>query len=258
MYKKVHLRLTILSTGITVAIMIIMSFGYLYVSEKNLYQNQYNSFKNDINTISTNLETQSIITMEWLSKMETQNNYIFFVLDNGTPFLYNQLSNFYDVSQEKLMQESMNIYQQMFLIDHTENSVSYSSYISHHVQFQFKSKITNENYFCGVIEIEKSKSILQVIILSPLHLLKKQISNQRIRFFAIDGAAIFLLTLFSWIFTGKLLKPIIENQKKQIQFVASASHELRTPLAVILSSAECCKNASIEEQAGFIKNICQE
>ncbi len=258
MYKKVHLRLTILSTGITAAIMIIMSFGYLYVSEKNLYQNQYNSFKNDINTISTNLETQSIITMEWLSKMETQNNYIFFVLDNGTPFLYNQLSNFYDVSQEKLMQESMNIYQQMFLIDHTENSVSYSSYISHHVQFQFKSKITNENYFCGVIEIEKSKSILQVIILSPLHLLKKQISNQRIRFFAIDGAAIFLLTLFSWIFTGKLLKPIIENQKKQIQFVASASHELRTPLAVILSSAECCKNASIEEQAGFIKNICQE
>ena len=36
MYKKVHLRLTILSTGITAAIMIIMSFGYLYVSEKNI------------------------------------------------------------------------------------------------------------------------------------------------------------------------------------------------------------------------------
>lgn len=34
MYKKVHLRLTILSTGITAAIMIIMSLIYLYISEK--------------------------------------------------------------------------------------------------------------------------------------------------------------------------------------------------------------------------------
>lgn len=258
MYKKVHLRLTILSTGITAAIMIIMSLIYLYISEKNLYQNQYNSFKNDINTISTNLEPQSVITMEWLSRMETQNNYLFFILDNGTPFLYNQLSNTHDISKEKLLQESMDSYREMFSFSDTETSTFSSPYLSRHVQFQFTSKSTNENYFCGVIEIEKSSSLLQVIILSPLHQLKKQIFDQRIRFIAIDGAAIFLLALFSWVFTGKLLKPIIENQKKQTQFVASASHELRTPLAVILSSAECCKNVSAEEQAGFIKNICQE
>lgn len=252
MYRKVHLRLTILSTGITAAIMIIMSLGYLYISEKNLYTNQYNSFKNDINTISTNLESQSVITMEWLSKMETQNNYIFFILDNGVPFLYNQLSKSHNISIEDLLQESMNSYQEMF------SFTSYSPYVSHHVEFQLASKSMNQDYFCSVIEIERSSSSLQVIILSSLHQLEKQIHNQRIRFIAIDCAAIFLLALFSWIFTGKLLKPILENGQKQIQFVASASHELRTPLAVILSSAECCKNASAKEQAGFIKNICQE
>lgn len=258
MYRKVHLRLTILFTGITAAIMIIMSFGYLYISEKNLYQNQYNSFKNDINTISTNLESQSVITMEWLSKMETQNNYIFFLLDNDVPFLYNQLSNSHDAYNEDLLQESIDFYQNMFMFSDTENSAFSSPYISHHLQFQFTSASTNEDYFCGVIEIERSASLLQVIILSSLRQLEKQIFDQRIRFIAIDCAAIFLLTLFSWIFTGKLLKPIIENQQKQIQFVASASHELRTPLAVILSSAECCKNAPADEQSGFIKNICQE
>lgn len=252
MYRKVHLRLTILSTGITAAIMIIMSLGYLYISEKNLYTNQYNSFKNDINTISTNLESQSVITMEWLSKMEVQNNYIFFILDNGVPFLYNQLSTSHNISNGNLLQESMDSYQEMF------SFTSYSSYVSHHVEFQLASKSMNEDYFCSVIEIERSTSFLQVIILSPLHQLEKQIYDQRIRFIAIDCAAIFLLAVFSWIFTGKLLKPIIENGQKQIQFVASASHELRTPLAVILSSAECCKNASAKEQAGFIKNICQE
>ncbi len=55
MYKKVHLRLAALCAGITAAIMIIMSFFYLYVSETGLYRNQYNSFKNDMNTITTNL-----------------------------------------------------------------------------------------------------------------------------------------------------------------------------------------------------------
>ena len=36
MYRKVHLRLTALCAGITTAIMIIMSLGYLYVSETAL------------------------------------------------------------------------------------------------------------------------------------------------------------------------------------------------------------------------------
>jgi len=84
MYKKVHLQLTCLFTGITAAIMIIMSLCYLYVSESGLFRNQYNSFKNDMNTIATNLEQMPVISMQWLSKMEAQGNYTFFALDNGS------------------------------------------------------------------------------------------------------------------------------------------------------------------------------
>lgn len=56
MYQKVRLRLTLLCTGITASIMIIMSLCYLYVSEQGLYKSQFQSFRNDINTITTNLE----------------------------------------------------------------------------------------------------------------------------------------------------------------------------------------------------------
>lgn len=250
MYKKVHLRLTALCAGITAAIMIIMSLGYLYVSEDSLYKNQYNSFKNDINTITTNLEQQSVITMEWLSKMESQNHYTFFVLDNGTPFLYNQLLNSTDLSRQKLLMEGLEAYNEYFEIS--------SSYNSSHLEFELYSPSNSQDYFCSVIEIHKDTSTLQVTIFSSLGSLEKQITNQRILFIFIDTLAILLLFAFSWIFTGKLLNPIIENQKKQNQFVASASHELRTPLAVILSSAECCKNASSHKQEGFLKNICKE
>lgn len=254
MYKKVHLRLTILCAGITAAIMIIMSLSYLYVSETGLYRNQYNSFKNDINTIATNLEQQSVISMEWLSRMEAQGNYTFFVLDNGIPFLYNQLTGLDNSQRYTLLTESLNACNSMFDIRHT----SPSFYSSYHVEFKFTSPSTDEDYFGSVINFDKGSSILQMVILFPLNTLEHQIYEQRIRFTVIDITAILLLTVFSFIFTGKLLKPILINQQKQAAFVASASHELRTPLAVILSSAECCSDAPLEKQAGFIKTIKNE
>ncbi|MCM1175527.1 MAG: HAMP domain-containing histidine kinase [Blautia sp.] len=257
MFKKVHIRLTLLCTGITAVIMIIMSLCYLYVSENGLYRNQFQSFQNDVNTITTNLEQQSVISMEWLSKMEAQGNYLFYVLDNGIPFLYNQLNDMTENSTRSLLlEECRNAYQD-------KSTASFfvktdSSYISSHFEFEFVSASTDAKYFGSIINLGKYASSLEIIILSSMQSLEEQILEQRFRFILIDIAAVFLLSIFSWLFTGRLLRPIMENQQKQAQFVASASHELRTPLAVILSAAECCRNAPPEKQKVFLKTIDQE
>lgn len=255
MFKKVHIRLTLLCTGITTIIMIIMSCSYLYVSEKNLYRNQMYAFRNDMNTISTNLEQQSVITMEWLSKMESQGNYTFFLLDNGIPFLYNTL----EASSEKnvLLEECLNHYHQTIFID-TDNSSSLSPYVSYHTESEFISPALGKKFYYSILILRRNSSNLQVIVLSSLDKLEQQIEQQRYLFLFIDLITIFLLAVFSWIFTGILLKPIMENQKKQIQFVSSASHELRTPLAVILSSAECCQEADPDKKSGFLNTIISE
>lgn len=259
MFKKVHIRLTLLCAGITAVIMIVMSLCYLYVSENGLYRNQFQSFQNDVNTITTNLEQQSVISMEWLSKMEAQGNYLFYVLDSGVPFLYNQLNNTDENSiRNLLLEECRKAYQSADTISSATEMTSNSSYISYHSEFEFTSESTGDKYFGSVINLGKYASSLEIIILSSLQSLEEQILEQRFRFILIDLAAVILLTVFSWIFTGLLLRPIIENQQKQTQFVASASHELRTPLAVILSAAECCKTAPSEKQEGFLKTISQE
>jgi len=256
MFKKVHIRLTLLCAGITAVIMIIMSLCYLYVSEEGLYKNQFQAFKNDINTITTNLEQQSVISMEWLSKMEAQGNYLFFVLDNGVPFLFNELNTSADFSRDLLLEEALEVYENTIAISPSvQTSYSYTSY---HFEYEFTSASTDTDYFTSVISMGKSSSSLQIIVLSSLQSLEKQIQEQRLGFILIDAAAILALTLFSWFFTGKLLRPIMENQQKQIEFTASASHELRTPLAVILSAAECCKTASPDKQEGFLKTIRNE
>ena len=257
MFKKVHLRLTLLCAGITAVIMTIMSLCYLYVSEKGLYQNQFQAFQNDINTISTNLEQQTVISMEWLSKMEAQGNYRFFVLDNGVPFLYNQLSSSEDKKRDDLLLlESRDALNALSDVSATVND-SINGVLTH-LEYEFFSPSTETEYFCSVIQMGTGSSILEIIVLYSLQRLEQQMQAQRVRFLLIDIAAVLLLGIFAWFFTGILLKPIVENHRKQAMFVASASHELRTPLSVILSAAECCKNATPKMQEGFIKTIYQE
>ncbi len=259
MFKKVHLRLTLLCAGITAVIMLVMSLCYLYVSEKGLYRNQFQAFKNDINTISTNLEQQSVISMEWLAKMEAQGNYRFFVLDNGVPFLYNQLSDPEQTEENNiLLTESRNALNNLSSQDVTVTVSDGINGILSHSEYEFISPSTDSRYFCSLIQMGTGNSLLEIVVLSPLQRLEQQIEEQRTRFLLIDIGATILLGIFAWFFTGILLKPIAENQQKQTMFVAAASHELRTPLSVILSAAECCRDAAPERQEGFIRTIYQE
>lgn len=257
MFHKVHLRLTLLCTGITAVIMIVMSLCYLYVSETGLYRNQFQAFKNDINTISTNLEQQTVISMEWLSKMEAQGNYLFFVLDNGTPFLFNQLNDPEEnAARDLLLKESREAFAARFPAEVTIKANAYSPLT--HMEYEFSSPSKQSKYYGSYITMGTSNSVLEITVLSSLQKLEQQIYEQRFRFLLIDLAAVVLLGVFSWFFTGRLLKPILENQKKQSLFIASASHELRTPLSVILSAAECCRSAPPDRQEGFLKTIWQE
>ena len=115
-----------------------------------------------------------------------------------------------------------------------------------------------ENDLIGMVYSTGSDSSLQIFVFSSLSHLHYQYIEQRIFFVLITVSATLLLFSFSYFFTKKLLKPIAENQEKQLQFVASASHELRTPLAVILSSAECCEYEASPDQQSFLQTIREE
>ena len=47
--------------------------------------------------------------------------------------------------------------------------------------------------------------------------------------------AVFVLI---WIFSAYIIKPFVENYKKQKRFITDAGHELKTPLTIIDADAE--------------------
>lgn len=248
MFRKVHFRLAALCAGITTLILLVMSCGYLYISERSLQKNNYTSFQNDMNTLVSNLEQQTVITHEWLTKMEDHGKYRIQVIDNEVPFLFNERN---DDETRELFQTAWEQY-----ASNLEAQPVYSDYYTFHTEFSFSSAGARQadHYACVAIS-ERNSGTLKVLILEPLAPLKSQIKTQRLLFLTLNLAAILMVSLFSWYFTGQLLKPLRENQQKQMQFISSASHELRTPLAVILSCISASRQADESERAQFLDSI---
>lgn len=241
MFKKIRLRLTLLSGGITTIILVIMTLGYLFISEKNLMQTRILSAHNDVYTIAYNLEQNDMLSYTWLSQLESGGGYYISVLDNGHPFLYNNKNNVkpkYDTPVSKIWE--------YYHKNSGTMGKSTLSYLSSYKSFQY-----DKNY-CFVISYEKEKSVLEILIVMPVSNIRGQILRQRFLFLSIISAALAAIWIFSYFFTGRLLRPIEENRIKQNEFVAAASHELRTPLAVILSYAELPDENS--HSMGIIKN----
>lgn len=257
MFRKAHILFTLLCAGITTAVVILTSLLYLHVSENNLLENQFHSFQNDVSTITASLETSSSISMQWLEKLEAQNDYIIFVIDNGIPFLYNTLRSSFDSRSQSLFTESIEAYDTLFKVSSAGNLRGNFSGVWH-TEYQFYSAADKNTYFSSLIDIENNHTLSRIVILFPLTTLHAQFFQQRIHFLWIDLAAAVILFAFSWFFTGRLIKPLQENHDSQIMFLAAASHELRTPLSVILASVECCQSASAEEQKGFFGTVRKE
>lgn len=251
MFQKVHLRLAVLCGSITAFILLVMSLGYLYISEQGLKTSSFSSFQNDMNTLIANLEHQSVITHEWLTKMEGSGKYLIHISDNGVPFLFNER----ETEEEKLLfQEAWETWESSSVeIAPTAFSEIY------HTEFLFSPKGSRgKDYYACAAVAEKNSGSLQVMILSPLDTLNAQIRRQRFLFFALDILAVLALSFFVWHFTRRILKPLEENQKKQAQFIASASHELRTPLAVILSCASASQKADGTQRTHFLEAMQSE
>jgi len=225
MFHKVRIRLTLLSGGITTLILVIMTFSYLYTSEKNLVENQHYSYQSDIYNIAVQLDNQGVITHAWLSQLETVHGCYISLLDNGVPSLFDAMQT--DEQRIALLDSLWTHYR--------SNETFFRSNISY--KCYYKSFVVSD-YYCFVITVTQDKAPLEMLLAIPLSGIRQQILRQRLVFTAIVFLALAAIWIFSWLYTGKLLKPIEESRIRQNRFVAAASHELRTPLAVILSCAE--------------------
>ena len=151
MFQKVHLRLTLLCAGITIIILLIMSSGWLYVSEKSLRDNSFISFQNDMNTLVSNLEQQTVISGSWLKNMEGNGKYLIWLLDSGIPFLHNRQNQ----TSQALYEEAC-----AFLDGQPELSGTSGYNSAAHTELLFHSSATDKDYYACAASLTRGQGNL--------------------------------------------------------------------------------------------------
>ena len=238
MFDKLRWKLTAFNSIITSGIMICLVLLCLSLSERNTKDQTYKNFTDTVYAVSSYLEVQNQISDEWLRQMEADPNVHISVLDAGMPLFSMTLSP----EKEKLEP----VFQTAWEIAQLPSGKNgYRLFAM-------------DGYHAAAYRIEKQDSMVDLILLYSLAQMEAGIQNQRVLVFLASSAAVFVLVIFSWLFTGKMLRPIQENQRRQIEFIAAASHELRTPLAAILSAASAMERAEPMQRSQFSDMIHRE
>ena len=238
MFDKLRWRLTAFNSVITSGIMICLVLLCLSLSERNTKDQTYKNFTDTVYAVSSYLEVQNQISDEWLRQMEADPNVHISVLDAGMPLFSMTLSR----EKEKLEP----VFQTAWEIAQLPSGKNgYRLFAM-------------DGYYAAAYRIEKQDSMVDLILLYSLAQMEAGIQNQRVLVFLASSAAVFVLVIFSWLFTGKMLRPIQENQRRQTEFIAVASHELRTPLAAILSAASAMERAEPMQRSQFSDMIHRE
>ena len=68
---------------------------------------------------------------------------------------------------------------------------------------------------------------------------------------AVGAAALLLMFILVWLFSGRSVQPVVESLEKQKRFISDAGHELKTPITVISA------NVDVLEMTGVRNNWTQ-
>ena len=91
MLDKLRLKLTLLCSLITTAILWTMTALFWLSSVDSQRLGAYTSFQNDMNALLTNLESQETISHAWLKKMQNR-SFSIYLTDGSSPYIFNRLS----------------------------------------------------------------------------------------------------------------------------------------------------------------------
>ena len=242
MFRRLHIQMTFFSALIIGIVIFIMTTACNFIAENSTGQNAWNTFQNNAISCISHLETQSIISSDWILQAEKNYDISMDIRDNGNSLYLKKLQT--DSLDETIFRKAEEI-----------SAASYPGAVSKltkRIFFQMK------DFYVSTALIPKSHGTVSMIILYSLDSVEHKILLQRLAFSGAAFLAILALSICSWFFTGRMITPLEKSRQEQTEFIAAASHELRSPLAVILSGISAMKKADPKEQGHFLSVIEKE
>lgn len=252
MFKSLRNKLVMLYTISTGFILIIVMIFLLIVTEKQLEENRVDDFQSHGDTIINKLYNEKRISHSWLSQLEARNNLIIHIEDNGNPLHFKGVLHV-PTDRDRLIKHLKNLALNEGI--NTERNPIFFNIVKSSV-FTLKGD-SNEIYYGLVVIIPTEEGWRTLSLLQYHPNYYSPIIKQRILYSLLGLGGIMALFFVSLGFVSRMLKPMVENSRRQTAFIASASHELRSPLSVIMANSAAITEASYETQT-LLKGIDRE
>ena len=212
-------RLFLVYTTALSAILTLLFVGvWLYQSHLGAVQ-QKSEFQNYLLELSSKLESDFYFSDNWLAVMESNNQLIIHIEENGIPFLFSgswtpavSREELVDSVKKEAKKEGLSLSEKPLTV-----TTSQSSFFTLH---------ENSHTFYAVAWIlSGNSSYKSLVLLQDITASKQRLFFEGLFFFVADIFAIFLIAFFNHSMLKKATQPVLEYQKRQNQFVSSASHE---------------------------------
>lgn len=244
--------MTLLYTLTTGLILSVVMIAILIYNEKLLVLQSSEKFQNNLLTLVSKLQSQETIPQSWLAQMETNQDLIIYIEDNGTPLLF-QGAWTPMTDRDKLIQKAIS----KAASNQVDTSIPLvSSGIQQSDIFQIQGEY-QDSYQAVVVKLPCENGYQGLVLLHSLQSIRQTLLRQRLFFGVLDILGILAFFLVSWQFVKRNLRPIREARQQQEAFIAAASHELRSPIAVIQASAHAI-SATPTEAMHLSSNIIAE
>ena len=88
MLRALRLRLTLLSTGLTGAVLVAMALAAFSLASGQLRQSGQAAFQTNLNTVVTKLQTDRVLSLTWLAQTEAAEGLVISLTDAGVPLRF--------------------------------------------------------------------------------------------------------------------------------------------------------------------------
>lgn len=265
MLQKLKKHLILLFTALSSLILTISIIGALFLNLKQIKSHSLENYESIRDDINYTLQTQQLITHNWLSQMETKYKLIIHIKENGISFLYNGSWNPFKVTKSQDTQSDYDSKRQNVIS--SVEKLAMKDGINSTSHLTSATKISSPIYeihpkhasvaYASVSLISTGNTTLELTLIQfrPQELSDKIMGSILLIGIAIIGdIGLFFVSCY---LVNKALHPVIENEKKQNTFIASASHDLRSPLTIIQTNASALLLEGVDSKK-FINKIIEE
>lgn len=228
MFHKLKRRLVLLYGITSSVILTVIITGTFIINYKQNKEQIQTLFQKNTEQIVEKIRSANVISSSWITTMQTDNHVVIFIEDNGKLLTdYSRLNTTKDskiiIDKIKKMatEEGINL----------NRKPLYSTIVKTSVYNLYKNK---HKAYLGMAALIPTKTGWRNIMIIYYDDSENDLFfNQIILFILIDLIGVVALFLISSLYITKVLTPLEDGQKRQIDFIAAASHELRSPLTVI-------------------------